>query len=206
MITATHPETAAHPETAIDWAALALDAARRCTAVLEDAGGDWSRPAGRLEWSGHATLDHLALGLTGYAGLLTAKPRDRYITLFASLDPKAPVSARLEGIRVAASFLAAAVRAAAPADRAWHPWGHADGPGFAAMGVVETVVHTHDIAAGLGLGWTPPDDLAAPALGRLFPGAPRGHAPGETLLWCTGRLALPGHGLRGEWRWDGGVR
>ncbi|MCA6096430.1 hypothetical protein LE181_30235, partial [Streptomyces sp. SCA3-4] len=145
-----------------DWAGLVVSAAEECTALLETgAGRDWSRTAGDLDWSCHATLDHLALGLVGYAGLLTARPADRYITLFASLDPHAPVSTRLEGIRIAASLLAATVRGAAPGDRAWHPWGNSDAPGFAAMGVVETVVHTHDIARGLGLDWSPPDRLCA---------------------------------------------
>ncbi|MGK5638203.1 maleylpyruvate isomerase N-terminal domain-containing protein [Streptomyces sp. URMC 126] len=192
---------------ALDWASLVTGTAERATAFLDGLApdADWSRPAGRLDWSCHATLDHLALGITGYAGLLTAKPRDRYITLFASLDPQAPVSARLEGIRVAASFLAAAVRAAAPEDRAWHPWGHSDGPGFAAMGVVETVVHTHDIATGLGVGWTPPDEFAGPALARLFPGVPDDGEPGLALLRATGRIARPGEGHVGEWRWDGTV-
>nr|WP_171168800.1 maleylpyruvate isomerase N-terminal domain-containing protein [Streptomyces sp. I05A-00742] len=196
---------------ALDWASLVTEAAERSTAFLAEhaADADWSRPAGRLEWSCHGTLDHLALGLVGYAGLLTAKPQDRYITLFASLDPHAPVSARLEGVRIAASLLAATVRSAAPDDRAWHPWGHSDGPGFAAMGVVETVVHTHDIATGLGLGWTPPDGLAGPALDRLFPDVPPGDAasaPGRTLLLSTGRIARPGEGHRTGWQWDGTVR
>ncbi|UBI41050.1 maleylpyruvate isomerase N-terminal domain-containing protein [Streptomyces mobaraensis] len=193
---------------ALDWAALVTETAERTTAFLDGLAPAtaWSRPAGRLEWSCHATLDHLALGITGYAGLLTAKPRDRYITLFASLDPQAPVSARLEGIRVAASFLASAVRAAAPEDRAWHPWGHSDGPGFAAMGVVEAVVHTHDIATGLGVGWTPPDELAGPALARLFPGVPHEDEPGLALLRATGRIARPGERHLAEWSWDGTVR
>lgn len=204
MSVLTAPGTAV----ALDPAALVTEAAERATAFLDGLApdADWSRPAGRLEWSCHATLDHLALGITGYAGLLTARPQDRYITLFASLDPRAPVSARLEGIRVAASFLAAAVRAAAPEDRAWHPWGHSDGPGFAAMGVVETVVHTHDIAAGLGVDWTPPAGLAGPALARLFPGVPHEDEPGRALLRATGRIARPGEGHVAEWSWDGTVR
>lgn len=195
------------PETTAAWASLVVAAAEECTAVLEGgAAKDWSVPAGGLDWSCHATLDHLALGLVGYAGLLTAKPADRYIALFASLDAKAPVPARLEGIRIAASLLAGTVRGAGAGDRAWHPWGHSDGPGFAAMGVVETVVHTHDVARGLGLDWSPPDGLCAPAVERLFPDAPEGHAAGRTLLWCTGRGVLPGQPRREQWSWDGTVR
>ncbi|PSJ25296.1 hypothetical protein B7P34_28965 [Streptosporangium nondiastaticum] len=211
-MTAPVRESAA-PRTLAGWAALVGYAADHCSAVLEEGAGlDWSRPAAGLEWSAAATLDHLALGLVGYAGLLTARPADRYIALFASLDPKAPLPARLEGIRIAASLLAATVRGADEGDRAWHPWGRSDAPGFAAMGVTELVLHTDDIARGLGLapafpgGHRLPDELCAPAVERLFPDAPAGHGPAETLLWCTGRTALPGLPRRTEWAWDGTVR
>jgi hypothetical protein len=191
----------------VSWTDLLTAAADRCLAALaEGADGDWSRPAHGLDGSGRKTLDHLALGLTGYAGLLVARPRDRYITLFASLDPQAPVRACLEGIGIAASFLTTAVRDTPREVRAWHPWGHADTTGFAAMGITELVLHTHDVTRALGVPWSVPDDLAAAALGRLFPDAPAGHAPSETLLWCTGRTALPGLDRRTAWQWDGTVR
>ncbi|UQI49522.1 maleylpyruvate isomerase N-terminal domain-containing protein [Streptomyces sp. HU2014] len=190
---------------------MLTEAADRCTAVLARASReeDWARPAHGLDWSCRATLDHLALGLVGYAGLLTARPTDRYIALFASLDPEAPLPARLEGIRIAAALLAATIRGADPRDRAWHPWGHSDAAGFAAMGLVETLVHTDDLARALGIGWRLPDELCAPVLARLFPDVPdaaAGHSPAATLLWATGRGALPGHDRRAEWAWDGTVR
>ncbi|MCP2166283.1 maleylpyruvate isomerase N-terminal domain-containing protein [Goodfellowiella coeruleoviolacea] len=191
----------------LSWPELVTSAAAVSTDVLvKGADQDWVRPAGGLDWSCRATLDHLALGVLGYAGLLIARPVDRYITLFGSLDPQAPIPACLEGIRIAATLLASTVRDAAPETRAWHPWGHSDGPGFAAMGVTELLMHTHDIAATLGVAWTPPDELCAPVVERIFPDAPTGHAPAQTLLWCTGRTALPGLPRRRQWQWDGRVR
>ncbi|WFB11571.1 maleylpyruvate isomerase N-terminal domain-containing protein [Streptomyces sp. LX-29] len=185
-------------------------AATECTGVLaRGAAQDWSRPAGDgdLEWSCRATLDHLALGLVAYTGLLIAQPSDRFVTLFASLDEQAPIPGCLEGIRIAATVLASTVRDAAPEARAWHPWGSSDAPGFAAMAVVELTVHTYDIARTLGLDWRPPDALAAPALARLFPEAPAPpEGPGAALLWCTGRATLPGLPRRTEWQWQGAVR
>ncbi|MFE8963741.1 hypothetical protein [Streptomyces iakyrus] len=74
------------------------------------------------------------------------------------------------------------------------------------MGVLELVVHGRDIAQAVGVDYTPSDALAAPVVERLFPDAPTGHAPADTLLWCTGRAALPGLPRRGAWRWDGRVR
>ncbi|WP_051722534.1 maleylpyruvate isomerase N-terminal domain-containing protein [Streptomyces albus] len=167
---------------------------------------DWARPAHGLDWTCRQTLDHLALGLTGYAGLLIARSDDRYITLFASLDPEATVPACLEGLRIAVSFLTTTVRDTPAEARAWHPWGHSDAAGFAAMGITELTLHTYDITRGLGLPWSPPDGLSAAVLARLFPGAPSGHRPSDTLLWCTGRAPLPGLPRRTDWQWDGTVR
>ncbi|MFG3497339.1 maleylpyruvate isomerase N-terminal domain-containing protein [Streptomyces sp. NPDC047928] len=191
----------------LSWPELVKAAAADSTAVLEKgADQDWSRKAGDLDWSVRETLSHIALGVVGYAGLLIARPTDRYITLFSSIDGHAPAPAALEGIRIAGTLLATTVRDAPPEVRAWHPYGHSDGPGFAAMGVLELVVHGRDIARGLGIDWTPSDELCAPVVERLFPDAPTGHGPAETLLWCTGRVALPGLPRRTGWRWDGTVR
>jgi hypothetical protein len=175
-------------------------------ALLDGADQDWSRPARGLDWTCRQTLDHLALGLTGYTGLLIARPDDRYITLFASLDPQAPVPACLDGLRIAASLLSSTVRDTSAEVRAWHPWGHSDATGFAAMGITELAVHTYDITRVLSLSWTPPDGLSAAVLARLFPDAPSGHGPSDTLLWCTGRIPLPGLPRRADWQWDGTVR
>ncbi|GAA3677137.1 hypothetical protein GCM10022224_046650 [Nonomuraea antimicrobica] len=189
------------------WAALVLEAADETTAILEKgANQDWTRNAAGLEWTCRATLDHIALGVVGYAGLLIARPPGRYITLFASLDPQADIPECLEGIGIAANILASAVREADGDVRAWHPWGHSDGPGFASMGVVELLVHGMDISRALGLDWRPPEHLCAPALRRLFPEAPDGEDAAEILLWCTGRAELPGHARRQRWQWNGTVR
>jgi hypothetical protein len=175
-------------------------------ALGEAAGRDWSRPAHGLDWTCRQTLDHLALGLTGYAGLLIARPTDRYITLFASLDPQASVPDCLDGLRIAATFAASTIRDTPPDVRAWHPWGHSDAEGFAAMAITELTLHTYDITRALGVPWAPSDTACAAVLARLFPDAPTGHRSSGTLLWCTGRATLPGLSRRVEWQWDGTVR
>lgn len=201
--TATTP-LAPSPKT---WTGLLAAATDDCLAVLlKGADQDWSRPAGDLDCTCRQTLDHLALGLIGYTGLLIARPDDRYITLFASLDPQASVPACLDGLRIAASLLTSTVRDTTADARAWHPWGHSDATGFAAMGITELAVHTYDITRTLGLPWAPPDDLSTAVLARLFPDAPSGHSPSDALLWCTGRIPLPGLPRRADWQWDGTVR
>ncbi|MEU0294690.1 maleylpyruvate isomerase N-terminal domain-containing protein [Streptomyces microflavus] len=191
----------------LSWPDLVRTAADESTAVLEKgADKNWSRRAGDLDWSGRETLSHIALGVVGYAGLLIARPADRYITLFSSIDSHAPAPAALEGIRIAGTLLASTVRDTEPEARAWHPYGHSDAAGFAAMGVLELVVHGRDIARGLDIDWTPPAELCAPVVERLFPDAPTGHDPVDTLLWCTGRAELAGLPRQSGWRWDGNVR
>ncbi|MFI9587623.1 maleylpyruvate isomerase N-terminal domain-containing protein [Streptomyces sp. NPDC052236] len=209
--TLTHPTPdPVPPAAAAPWTDLLSAAADDClAALLEVSDQDWSRPAHGLDWTCRETLDHLALGLMGYAGLLIARPRDRYIALFASLDSQASVPACLEGIGIAATLLTSTVRDTAAEARAWHPWGHSDAAGFAAMGVTELTLHTYDITRALGHTWTPPDNVNAAVLARLFPDvpdAPSGHDLSDTLLWCTGRMALPGLPRRAAWQWDGTVR
>ncbi|MFD3326399.1 hypothetical protein ACFWW8_14410, partial [Streptomyces sp. NPDC058701] len=73
-------------------------------------------------------------------------------------------------------------------------------------GIVETLVHTHDLTQGLGLAWSPPVDLCSRVLARLFPDAPSSTDPWPILLWATGRAELPGHPRLTTWRWDGTPR
>lgn len=192
------------------WADLPPAAVAEALTVLgKAADGDWSRRAGETDWSCLELLDHITLGVTGYAGLLIARPAEpRYIALRTGNDPGSSVPERLETLTIAATLLAHTVRASGPQVRAYHSWGTSDPSGFAAMGVVEILVHTHDLVRTFGIGWTPPDDLVAPVVRRLFPGAPDTATPGAVLLWCTGRIALPGHARlpRAGWQWYGAVR
>jgi hypothetical protein len=71
------------------------------------------------------------------------------------------------------------------------------------MAVVETLVHTHDIAQGLNRQWSPPRELCLRVLRKLFPHVTvRGDA-WHNLLWATGRAALPDRPRLTEWRWYG---
>jgi hypothetical protein len=98
-------------------------------------------------------------------------------------------------------MLAAVVARSTPDVRAYHPLGVTDPEGFAAMGVVEVLVHMADVADGLGVGWRSPAELCARVLWRLFPDAPTDAGPWPTLLWATGRGELPGRDRLTRWRW-----
>lgn len=112
----------------------------------------------------------------------------------------------LQVLEASGALLVAMVRTTPSRVRAYHVFGVSDPEGFAAMGIVETLVHTHDLAEGLGLAWTPPADLCSRVLARLFPGAPETTDPWPTLLWATGRAELPGHPRLTTWCWHGAPR
>lgn len=194
--------------------ALALDA----LAPTVDA--DWQVPARGLSWSVWETVEHMSDDLFCYAGQLgPAKPslsaevpfgylrrREDGPLLTIYVDPKKGPAAQLPVLESCGALLAAMVTAAPPNRLSYHSYGPSDPSGFAAMGVVEVLAHMYDVAGGLGLDWSPPDDLCRLALDRLFPSAPTGSAPWPTLLWATGRAALPDHAVQASWRWDGAPR
>ncbi|GLW73849.1 hypothetical protein Kpho02_61470 [Kitasatospora phosalacinea] len=180
----------------------ALAEARRTLAPHLDA--DWSVPAGPLEWSCRDTLAHVGHDLLAYAGQVAALPEDGYLPFDLTVRPDAGPGEVLTTALACGELLALALAAAGPGARAWH-WGPTDPTGFAAMGVAETLLHTHDIATGLALDWTPPPVLCAAVLTRLFPDAPPGD-PAPVLLWCTGRAALDGRPRRTSWTWRAALR
>lgn len=184
-------------------------------AAGEDA--DWDVPAGTLTWTCWETAEHLADDLMFYATQISPRvpPADTHVPFaWSRRRPEAPPNAiavereagvpgLLQVIDACAGVLSAVARVRPPSVRAHHVYGRSDPAGFAAMGTVETLVHTHDIAAGLRLKWTPPAGLCDRALRRLFPDAPTDTDRWPTLLWATGRGELPGRPRLTSWRWHG---
>jgi hypothetical protein len=166
---------------------------------------DWNRLAGDLDWSCRQTGEHVADDLFSYASQVLAQPMEDYLPIEVTILDGAPQAGLLRSIVMCGELLRLAVASAAKDARAWHPYGISDPAGFAAMGIVEVLVHTHDIARGLDINWAPPDELCKPALLRLFPDAPQGQ-PSEVLLWCTGRAPLRDRPRLETWRWDSSVR
>ncbi|MFF8382278.1 GNAT family N-acetyltransferase [Streptomyces kanasensis] len=171
-------------------------------ALREVADRDWSVPAAGSEWSCRDAVVHLAQGFAGYAAQVAGRVAQGYVPFEVVPEPGATPDGLVRLVEATGGLLAAAVFRAPRDLRAWHPYGHADGDGFAAMGVVEALVHTRDVVAALGApDWRPPGPLCARAVERLFPQAPRDHDPWRTLLWATGRGGLDDlPGLR-AWRW-----
>jgi uncharacterized protein (TIGR03083 family) len=161
-------------------------ACRRALQPLVDL--DWDAPAGDLEWSCRTTLGHTLSALLYYAVNLTLRstaPRPS-----GQADPSLPVAELLDALEGRAALLAAVCAAAPPEARGAHSWGLADASGFAALACDELLVHTGDIAAGLGAGFDPPREVCARVLGRLFPWAPPDQDPWAALRWANGRAPL----------------
>ncbi|MFH9110386.1 GNAT family N-acetyltransferase [Streptomyces albus] len=165
---------------------------------------DWSVPAHGLEWSCRETAVHLADDFVGYATQLTGRAAEGYapfeIVAVPGTDPRG--LARI--VHATGGLLSAAVRTTPPQVRGWHPYGAAGPDGFAAMGIVEALVHTHDITAAFpGTPWKPPARLCERVLDRLFPHVPRpeGADPWQRLLYATGRPADGSEPPLTAWRW-----
>lgn len=180
----------------------------------------WDGKAGSLEWDCWETVEHLADDLFAYAAQLGPRQppmEDEVPFVWEPRRPGGPSNAihadrtagpagLLQVLEAGGALLIAMVRTAPPTTRAYHGFGVSDPEGFAAMGVVETLVHTYDLAEGLGLTWAPPAGVCSRVLHRLFPDAPSDDEPWPTLLWATGRGELPGRVRRTSWRWYGEPR
>ncbi|MGW7426813.1 GNAT family N-acetyltransferase [Streptomyces sp. NPDC054813] len=181
------------------------EAVAGCVAALRPAvARDWTEvKAGGLDWSCHETAIHVADDLVAYAANLAGRAQDAYVPFELKLDDGTDNSGLLHVIETTGALLAATVRTTPREVRAFHPYPFrsADRVGFAAMGIAEVLLHTHDMAAGLGVPYRPSDELAESVLALLFPHVQPGPTPWETLLWATGRGELPGRAPVTDWRW-----
>ncbi|MFC7892351.1 GNAT family N-acetyltransferase [Streptomyces sp. NPDC057381] len=165
---------------------------------------DWTTVrAGRTDWDCRQTAEHVAGVLVAYAGQLAGRATQAWVPFDITLDDGTGNEDVLHVLETTGALLAATLRTTPREVRAFHPYPFrsANREGFAAMGVTEVLLHTHDIAEGLGLTYEPPARLCADVLTRIFPHVRPGTDPWRTLLWATGRGDLPGRPAVTEWRW-----
>ncbi len=169
---------------------------------------DWQQvPAAGLQWSCRQTALHMVDCLYFYTMQVVYGSPDGYLCTELALDDSASPPRLLTALSMHAELLHRITRSADPNLRAHHNYGASDPAGFAAMGVVETLIHTLDVVRALNPAdpWRPPAALAAPVIARLFPHAPSGD-PVDVLLYCCGRAPLGDMPQQTEWQWDGAVR
>ena len=163
---------------------------------------DWSVTAGDLEWDCRQTLEHVAFVQLFYA--THAADQSQHSLPAARINNSDRSIGELVQVHLALSnVLASVLRAMTEDARGIHPAGLADRYGFAAMACTETLVHTWDIARGLGVDFTPPKDIAVKSLARLFPWVQDAGDPWQTLLYAAGRRDLGGNDRRApNWSWQ----
>ena len=129
-------------------------------------GGDWSAPAGTLEWSCGRTADHTVDAVLAVAFFLASRKQDGYPEWdrgVPALGPEAPPRHYVEALETVGRVLSAVIAAAEPGTRAvlWRrPRVGTGGPSdFAARGALEMILHGHDVCAGLGVPFRPPADV-----------------------------------------------
>ncbi|UBU15505.1 DinB family protein [Nonomuraea gerenzanensis] len=177
----------------------------------------WHAPAAELDWTRWETAEHVANVLFTYAvrfglaqppvsGLMPFRPRadrDDGPQTIISTDPESGPEGLLTILEACGGLLASVQHTADPATVAYHVYGPSNPEGFAAMGIVETLVHTHDVLQGLDVRWSPPRGACERVLRRIFPHVTVDGDAWEVLLWATGRAELPGRPRLTEWRWYG---
>lgn len=183
------------PVTADDLAATVAGCVGALHAGLD---ADWSEPAGVLDWSCRDTAEHLAEDLFCYAAQLGSGIADHPLPLADTAAypggsvgsiraaPDAGPGGLVEIVAACGALLVASVRTAGPDRRGFHVFGPADAEASAAMGILETVVHIHDITRGLGLLYRPDAEVCARVLARLMSADDRGDDPSDAAVTSVG--------------------
>ena len=182
------------------------ESARRAARVMMEtlgpvASADWTARAGSLDWDCRTTIEHVAHAMDRYA-LYLAGAVNKRLPFAQVARPECSPADLLLIAELRAAVLSEVARAASPETRGFHVYGRADREGYIAMGCIEMLVHTDDLAQGLGISFNPPSDLVGEALMRLFPWAPTDTDPWTTMQWATGRADLPGRPrVNPDWAW-----
>ncbi|ARF59175.1 hypothetical protein B1H19_01580 [Streptomyces gilvosporeus] len=193
-------------------------AVAHCIGVLRDVpAARWHSRAGGLEWTCWETVEHIADDLLTYAmrfgvartmevsrvPLLVSQARENGPANVIFADRTSGSDGLLTVMEACGGLLATVVDSADPTALAPHVFGPSDPEGFAAMGVVETLVHTYDVTHDLDRSWEPAQGLSERVLARLFPDVAVIDDPWSTLLWATGRIETTDRARRTNWRWHG---
>jgi uncharacterized protein (TIGR03083 family) len=155
-------------------------------ALRPGVGLDWSRTAGTLDWTVEATVAHMAAGIAKHLIYLTSRS-SRFIAVATGRWPDATQEEMLDAIVGCAAAMANAARQSPPGSMGFHVSGMHDAEGFLAMDVVDLLVHAEDVTQGLGLDFSPSDELCEVALDFGHPEYAGRRPAWPTLLWVWGR-------------------
>jgi uncharacterized protein (TIGR03083 family) len=178
-----------------------IAAAEQCAEFLRTpADQDWSVRVPDLEWTVWETVAHIGDALLWYSLVHAAGGPDVDTLMDRPFRRNATPAELVFTVNTAARALAGQLACSPPETRGYHGWGTPDPEGYAAMACDELLIHTDDVARTFGATFEPDPNLCARVLDRLFvdvPDAP----PWDALRWANGRIALPDHPRRNQWRW-----
>ena len=178
-------------------------AAELCRALLEPAlDADWSAPVPDLDFTVSGVIGHASQAALWYPVDMWSGAENAAFEV--SIVEDAGNRRLLASLYGASHVMAAALDAAPPTLRGFHPFGSPDPSGFAAMTCDELLVHGRDAARGLGREFRGEARLASSILARLFPWHAVGadDDPWQVLLWANGRVSLAGREDQKRWRWQ----
>jgi hypothetical protein len=215
------------PVTSEDVRSIVVYAADQLRPLLE---ADWNVVANDLEMTCWETIEHVSDCLFAYStqisgtiaggiplvdsyapiGYVTRREGGPSLTVW--VEPTSGNTGQLQVLAATGGLLVAVVAMCEASALGWHSSGLADSTGFAAMGIVETLGHLHDVVTTLnGTRLAPPGEICQRVLHRLFPeiaseqlGA--GDDVWPTLLYAIGRTPLGDLPRREGWKWDSIVR
>ncbi len=128
---------------------------------------DWSAQAGTVEWSCTKTADHAYDAVLAVGFFLASRRQDRYPEWSGVMSVGNPPwpSQLVEAIAVAGRLVAGVV-ATTPEDTHAIIWRRPEPTvaaplDFAPRAALEMMLHGHDVAAGLGVPYEPPEGLCA---------------------------------------------
>jgi hypothetical protein len=147
---------------------------------------DWSMQAGDVQWNVDQTISHMT-GAPGKYALYLSSRSASYLAVRVWPVEDATRRERLEAIEGCAAALAG-VAAAAPRDAVgFHITGMRNAEQFLGYACYELLVHTYDVACGLGLPYAPPDDLCRLVIEHLHPDRDVQRPAWPFLVWLSGR-------------------
>ncbi|UGY91540.1 hypothetical protein [Streptomyces gobiensis] len=162
---------------------------------------DWGVRARGLENDCRAAAEHIADNLIWYAASLARQATERLAFLVRAEEDASPEQLT-EVILAGGQLLATVGATVAESTRAYHPAGMTDPESLIALGAAETLLHTDDITASLGVPFDAPPDTCRWLLARLLPEAEVGaDSPWQVLRWATGRAGMASRPPVVEWNW-----
>lgn len=168
--------------------------------AIPDTSTRWSNTAEPTQWTAAHTIEHISDALLFYSGQVARRAGSRLPVLRDGRD--APASVHLDNVLSAAHVLAALLRDLGD-ERAFHPSGTADAPGWAGMAITEILVHGTDAARAVGVRLDLPENVCVRTVSRVFPwiDPTMANAP-ELLLAITGRTSIEGIQSDPDWWWQ----